>query len=286
MDNLLSGLDKLGLNLNDFNNVYEEVPEPKKEEVKEEEKKAPAVNEEEMIFEKTLSCPVCGKQFKTKVVRTGKAKLIGTDTDLKQIYAGFEPLKYDIIVCLHCGYAATSKAFGHITPGQVKLIRETISSGFKGLTNSSGIYTFQEAIERHKLALANVMAMRGKNSERAYICLKMAWLYRSMLSGIPEDDEKLSGLRKECEEGENNCIRLAYEGFSTSYSKEIPPICGMDMNTITYLLADLARRCGDYENSKRYIAAIFNSRSVNSRLKERARELKELLDHEKSGKKS
>ena len=283
MDNLLSGLDKLGLNLDGFNNLYEDVEEAAKEEVKEETPKTPAFNEAEYIFEKTISCPVCGKDFKTKVVRTGKAKLVSTDTDLKPVYAGFEPLKYDIIACLHCGYAAPSKAFGHITPGQVKLIRESISAGFRGMTNSSGIYTFQEAIERHKLALANVMVMHGKSSERAYICLKMAWLYRSMLSGLPENDAKLQKLREECMEGEKGCLKSAYEGFTFSYSKEIPPICGMDIHTLTYLLADLARRCGDYENSKRYISAIFNSRSINSRIKERARELKELLEHEKSG---
>lgn len=283
MDNLLSGLDKLGLNLNDFNNLYEDVEEPKKEVVKEEAVKTPVFNEAEVIFEKTISCPICGKEFKTKVVRTGKAKLVSTDTDLKPVYAGFEPLKYDIIACLHCGYAATSKSFGHITPGQVKMIRESISQNFRGMTNSSGIYTFQEAIERHKLALANVMVMHGKSSERAYICLKMAWLYRSMLSGLPENDVKLQKLREECMEGEKSCLKSAYEGFTFSYTKEVPPICGMDINTLTYLLADLARRCGDFESCKKYIAAIFNSRNVNSRLKERARELKELLEHEKSG---
>lgn len=283
MDNLLSGLDKLGLNLNYFDNIYENEEELKKEEAKEEgNPKAPAVNEEELVFDKTMSCPVCGREFKTKAVRTGKVKLVGSDTDLKPVYAGFEPLKYDVIVCLHCGYAATSKTFGHVTPAQAKMIREVISVDFRGMTNSTGIYTFQDAIDRHKLALANVIAMRGKNSERAYICLKMGWLYRSMLSGLPDDD-KLAKLRQECMEGEKNCLKSAYEGFSFSYSKEIPPICGMNIDTLTYLLADLARRCGDYENCKRYIAAVFNSRNANSRLKERARELKELLsDQEKS----
>lgn len=282
MDNLLAGLDKLGLNPNDFNSIYENEEEPKKEVKEEENAKVPVINEEEYVFEKTVCCPVCGREFKTKAVRTGKAKLVGTDTDLKPVYAGFEPLKYDVIVCLHCGYASTSKAFGHITPGQVKLVRENISAGFRGMTNSTGIYTFQDAIDRHKLALANVIAMKGKSSERAYICLKMAWLYRSMLSGLPEDD-KLAKLRQDCIDGENTCLKSAYEGFTLSYSKEVPPICGMDINTLTYLLAELARRCGDYENSKRYVATIFNSRNVNSRLKERAKELKEvLLNQEKS----
>ena len=258
MDNLLSGLDKLGLNPNSFNTIYDNVDDVKTEKdqarKEAEDRKTEAINEAEYLFDKTITCPICGKQFKTKVVRTGKARLIGTDTDLKPIYAGFEPLKYDVIACLHCGYAATSKAFGHITPGQAKMIKENISSNFCGMTNGSGIYSFMDAIDRHKLALANVIAMKGKNSERAYLCLKIGWLYRSMSSRIPGRDPNALLLKRECDSEEKKFIQSAYEGFSVSYAKELPPICGMDINTLACLLADLARRCKDYDTSLRYIS--------------------------------
>jgi hypothetical protein len=286
MDNILSGLDKMGLNISKFKKLYEdeEVKENKTELHNENRtQKRPMmtiVNEEEYIFDKTYKCPLCGKEFKAKAVRSGRAKLASTDTDLKPVYVGFEPLKYDIVACVHCGYATTTKLFGHITPGQIKMVKESISANFKGITNSTGPYTFQEALDRHKLALANVMAMHGKNSERAYLCLKMAWLYRSMLPGIPSGDEKYEKLRIECKNGENMYLQNAYEGFSYSYSKEMPPICGMDITTLTYLLADLARRCKDYDNSRKYIEVIFNSKSANSKIKDRAREVKELLEEE------
>ena len=35
--------------------------------------------ETDYIFDKTIKCDVCGKEFKTKQVRTGKARFIGTD---------------------------------------------------------------------------------------------------------------------------------------------------------------------------------------------------------------
>lgn len=276
MGNLLSGLDKLGINTDIFENIYEDVGDDKKD--KYEEKKPEPVKETDFIFEKTMTCPVCGKQFKTKAVRTGRAKLVGTDTDLKPIYAGFEPLKYDVIVCPHCGYAATSKSYGHITPTQAKMIRDGISGSFKGISDDNSIYTFYDAIDRHKLALANVICMRGKSSERAYLCLKMAWLYRSMVSGLPTDDVSVARLRRECMDEEQKFIQSAYEGFSYSYTKEVPPICGMDINTLTILLADLARRCGDKTSSRRYIEAILISKEVNSRMKDKARDIKELLE--------
>lgn len=275
MANLLSGLSRFGIKAENFQNIYENEEDKSKEQ---EEKKADPLKEADYIFDKTMTCPVCGKQFKTKTVRVGKAKLVGTDTDLKPIYAGFEPLKYDVIMCNHCGYAATSKAYGHITPGQIKFIKEGISSSFKEIPDSDNIYTFYDAIDRHSLALANVICMKGKNSEKAYICLKMAWLYRSMLSELSKDDESVAKLRQECIEGEQKFLQSAYEGFSHSYAKETPPICGMDINTLTILLADLARRCGDKTNSKRYIEAVLISKNANSRMKDKAREIKELLD--------
>ena len=59
--------------------------------------------ETDYIFDKTIKCDVCGKEFKTKQVRTGKARFIGTDDILKPLYEGIDTCKYDIIMCPHCG---------------------------------------------------------------------------------------------------------------------------------------------------------------------------------------
>ena len=71
--------------------------------------------ETDYIFDKTIKCDVCGKEFKTKQVRTGKARFIGTDDILKPLYEGIDTCKYDIIMCPHCGYAASLRLFGHHT---------------------------------------------------------------------------------------------------------------------------------------------------------------------------
>lgn len=279
MDNLLAGLDKLGLNVDKIGSLYEE-------EVTEnvvEESKPIVFNEEDYIFDKTINCPVCGKSFKNKVVRTGRARLVSSDTDLKPIYSGFEPLKYDVFACPACGYAATSKNFVHISQSQIRMVKENISKGFKGIQPSGSTYTFQEALERYKLALANAIVIKAKNSERAYLCLKMAWLYRSMHSGLPEGDSMIEKMRIEFIELEKSFLKSAYDGFKTSYSKEIPPICGMDIDTLTYLLAELARRCGDYENSRAFLSTVLNTRTVSPKVRERARNLREVLSKEMNG---
>ena len=64
----------------------------------------------------------------------------------------------------------------------------------------------------------------------------------------------------------------------SAFSKESFPMCGMDELTVTYLLADLARRVGRYEESSRWISKVLTSRQANERIKNRARDIKELLD--------
>ena len=79
--------------------------------------------ETDYIFDKTIKCDVCGKEFKTKQVRTGKARFIGTDDILKPLYEGIDTCKYDIIMCPHCGYAASIRLFGHHTAKQRQAVR-------------------------------------------------------------------------------------------------------------------------------------------------------------------
>lgn len=72
-------------------------------------------------------------------------------------------------------------------------------------------------------------------------------------------------------------ITHAYEGFVEAFSKEMFPMCGMDENTMTYLVADLARRVGKYDESSRWISKVLISRDANERIKDKARDLKEML---------
>ena len=55
------------------------------------------------------------------------------------------------------------------------------------------------------------------------------------------------------------------------------PMCGMDEHTTTYLVADLARRCGKFEESKRWLSKVLTARDAKERIKAKAREIKELM---------
>ena len=277
MKGIFSGLEKLGLGKLEKVEVFEDTSK-KEDETKEGKRKAAAVTEADFLFEKTYVCPVCDKEFHSKKIRTGKVKLLAADTDLRPKYQYVDCLKYDAVACPHCGYAALDRFFKFMMPAQARLIRENISANFKGLPATENIYTYDDALERHQLALLNTVIKKAKESERAYTCLKMAWICRGKAESLPKDMPNRKEQIQDLQSQEKELLENAYTGFEVAFSKESFPMCGMDEITVSYLLAELARRIGRYEESSRWISRVLISREANDRIKNRAREIKELLN--------
>lgn len=279
MSNLFSGLEEFGLGKLGNIDIYgvDESAAKKKAAGK---KEKPKFNEADFIFEKTFHCPVCEKEFKSKTVKTGRVKLISADTDLRPKYQLLDSLKYDAIVCPSCGYSALNRFFNYMTTTQAKLIKEQITANFKGLTEEGEIFTYDDAIGRHKLALVNTIVKKGKISERAYTCLKLAWLLRGKAENLPPETPEFDKVKKELAKEELEFTKNAYEGFMSAFEKELFPMCGMDEITTTYLVADLARRCGKYDESSRWISRVLISKDANERIKSKAREIKDLMKAE------
>lgn len=271
MSNLLSGLEALGLGNVSQMEVYDdaEAKEKKESGVVEKHEKT----EIDYLFDKTHTCPVCDVEFKCSAVRAGKAKLAGSDSDLRPHYLGIDPLKYDVVVCPRCGYAALTRFFTAITTPQAKLVMENISKKFHAELKLEGVYTYDDAILFHRLALASAVVKRGKLSERAYTCLKTAWLLRSK-SEQPETPE---GEKPTILAQEQEFLKNAYDGFVEAMSKENYPICGMDEMTLSCMVADIGRRVGRYEEAARLISRVIVARGANERIKNKAREIKELI---------
>ena len=231
------------------------------------------------MFDKTYTCPVCDHEFKSKMVRTGKAKLVSADTDLRPKYQGIDPLKYDAILCPKCGYASLNRYFNFVMSSQAKMIREKISATYRYVPEGEKVYTYDEAITRHKMALLNTIVKHGKTSERAYTCLKIAWLFRGKREEMMQGDykkEEVAALLAE----EKEFLKNAHEGFVSAFSKENFPMCGMDEYTVMYMVAELARRIGDVEEAKRWVSKVLVAKDANRRIKDKALALKEVLQKE------
>ena len=114
------------------------------------------------------------------------------------------------------------------------------------------------------------------NMVRLVLCAVVTIAFSVPFMEDVDYDEKL----QECKNEEKEFICNAYEGFLAAMEKELFPICGMDESTYMYLVADLARRCKDYENAAKLISQILTSRAASQKVKERTRDLKELIKEE------
>lgn len=276
---LFSGLESLGLGKMKDAEVFDK--EEKKEVGETNEDAKPQKLESDALFDKTYTCPICGKEFASKTIRAGRNKLVEQELDLRAKYDTADPVKYEAVVCGTCGFAALARFFKPMPTTQEKLIRENISSNFKGLQEMGDTYSYDDAIVRYKLVLANTVVKGGTNSEKAYVCLKMAWLYRGKAESLPDDAENREATLKQLKQAELECLTNSYEGFNAAFSQESFPMCGMDETTVMYLVGELARRVGKYEEAGRWISQVLISKTASERLKDRARNVKELISKTK-----
>jgi len=239
--------------------VYEseDKPAPKPKVI---EKSAEEFRIDDYIYSKKFHCPVCEVDFETYVTKDSKLRRVTTEYDLRPVYAPIEPMLYDVIVCDKCGYAAYRESFNVIGALHAKRILDEITPNFKP-TPYPKEPTIDEAITRHKLVLLNAIVKKAKDGERAYVCMKLTWLYR-----IKEDAEN-----------EKTFARLACEGFTKALAEEHSPPAGLPETTVLYLIASFSVFLEDYARAVRVLSDIIISPKTSKGMKERAMNLKDEL---------
>lgn len=273
MSDLLSGLASLGLGNLEGMEVFEE---PKKTEETVAQAQAPQVVEQDIIYDRGYECPVCDKKITAKTVKAGKCKLSHTDQDLRPVYEGIDVVKYDVVVCPYCGHAALTRYFKPLTSMQVKLIKENISRSFKMQKQEEETISYEAALMRYQLALANAIVKKGRASEKAYICLKSGWLLRGWQESLGDSEEEQKK-KEELAAQEKDYLQKALDGFIAAVQSESFPMCGMDETTTDYLMAVLSAKFGKYEIASKLIGKILTSPSASSRIKDKTRDLKEMI---------
>jgi hypothetical protein len=279
--NLLAGLEKFGLKADETTNIYED--DKKSVQAKQAAGGAAAKQESPMteadyLISKEIRCVVCDQKFKTKMVKNGRVKRLEPDMDLRPRFAGIDTNKYKVTSCPFCGYTAMNQFFEHLSTAQIKLIKEQVCANFKASgAEEPQTFTYDETIDRYKLALFNTIVKKGKTSEKAYVCLNLAWVYRGKAESLDASDPKQAAEIKECKEQEEVFYQQAYEGFTKSISTENFPICGMDSSTMDYLLATMSYHYKKYDMASRCIANILSSATSSAKMKDNMRDLKDRI---------
>ena len=274
--NLFAGLEKFGLKAEGTTSLFEE--EKKVTTTADGTQKEEIPDEDSFLLDKAIRCAVCDKVFKTKIIKNGRVKRMEPDLDLRPRFEYIDTLKYNVVSCPYCGYTALNRYFEHLSTGQRKLIKEQVSANFRADASADPIVLdYDMAIERYKLALFNTIAKKGKTSEKAYICLNIAWLYRGQAETITGTEEEAVKKKAECKEQEEAFYQQAFEGFMKAVSSEDFPMCGMDSCTVDYLLATMAYHYKKYDVASKCIARIQATASASKKMKDRAYDLKEKI---------
>lgn len=274
MSDLLGGLANLGLGKLKDMDVFEEKKNPAAAGAQ---AQAPQITEKDIIYDKGYECPVCDEKIVAKTVKAGKCKLSHTDLDLRPVYDVIDVVKYDVVVCPHCGHAALTRFFKPLSSMQVRWIKENISSNFKMQPQTGDTISYEQALQRYQLALANAIVKKARDSEKAYICLKSGWLLRGWQESITgtgeEDQKKKMALAIQ----EKEYLKNALEGLMNAVQNEMFPICGMDEVTVDYLMAVLAMKFERYDLASKMVSTILTTPSASPRMKDKARDLKEMI---------
>jgi hypothetical protein len=223
----------------------------------------PVPTQEEILsflYPKEMECPVCEKKFTDYAVRKSKLRVDTTDGDLKTRYHVIDPNHYEVQLCYYCGYTALGAYFEKITDKQQDLIKKFITPMYT--TQEYPVpYPLELVVNRFDQALACCQAIYAKNSQFAITYLKKAWVLRDM-EGKKEDELKT--------------IREAYVRLNDAFTTENFPLGAMDETTAKYLIAEMARRLGNFTEALRWVGDVITNRDTPPIFKKRADVLKEL----------
>lgn len=212
------------------------------------------------LFFKDIVCTVCEKIFKTLSVKVNAPRVKSRDSDLFIRYLVENPYFYEVWICPTCGYSSLKVDFQNIRKHQIELVKSKITSKW---INRDYPIPFNEkvAIERYKLALLNSIVIGRKESTKAMICLKIAWMYR-LLSD--ESNEKIY-------------LNKALLSFNDTYINEKLPVYGLDRFSIMFLMGEINRRIGNEETALRWFSEVITSIGAPQKIKEMSRDGKDKI---------
>lgn len=208
------------------------------------------------LYTKKADCPICRKHFTSTKAKVNSCKVDRKDEDFCVHYVSLNPLYYEVFVCPHCGYAAAENSFRDITENETKLLRDAFS-GRSVVRSFCGERTLEDAVAAYKLAIFTAQLRNAKASTLAGLCLKLAWMYR--FEGNSQELVFLSH---------------ALDWYAEAYDKEGLPLGNLDEMSVQYLMGELSRRVGKYNDAIVWFSKVVShtDKKENPRIENLARE--------------
>jgi uncharacterized protein (DUF2225 family) len=210
----------------------------------------------EALYEKSNKCIICNNSFSSKRLRATACRVDKREEDFYTSYKGHNPMHYEILVCPHCGYAASEASFNSMSPKEITDIKEMLSGKIIG-RSFCGERTVNDALDSYKLALFMAKSRDAKDSVIAGLSLKLGWIYREM------KDAK-----------EKDYLEYALEYYKKAFDKENLPFGNLDEISVQYLIGELSRRLNKFQDAVFWFnKAVSNpDRANNPRIEKMSRE--------------
>ncbi|MDI6786664.1 MAG: DUF2225 domain-containing protein [bacterium] len=192
----------------------------------------------------SIDCPVCRKKFDVEYVEKDDSAVIFKDSDFMESYKGVNPELYAIYVCPKCFYAAFREDFLNI-PWVVadelnkrKEERKTIVKN-ADFSKKRNLYL---ALLSYEVAVACYKLRKNTSEKIADIMMKAAWLARDMNSWQLEKDFL------------NKALVYYVKAFENERNTR------MNQTTSLYIIGEINRRLGNYEEAKKYLSWAFSNK--------------------------
>lgn len=196
------------------------------------------------VWKKKIVCPVCAHEFESFNYKNKSQALKEKESDFHEVYEVFDPIIYDVIVCPSCFYAGTATDYKKLKAKDMEILfSDKRTSNFDYRKNR----TIDMALESYDLAIeCKKKADKPNDALMGNLYLKKAWIYRN----IKEKNGELKSLTEALHYYEKKYLTADNVGGSLSE------------NGLAYLIAELARRVGDYNKSTKYFGIVINSQEA------------------------
>ncbi|WP_400164266.1 DUF2225 domain-containing protein [Brevibacillus sp. TJ4] len=205
------------------------------------------------LYDKTVTCPHCETPFTTKRIRSGSLTVAHRDSDFCTHFKeqALNPILYSVSVCPQCGFAFNDQFQKTLTLSQAQEVQQKITAKWTPKEFGS-VRQRIEAIVSYKLAIFAAELTNQPHSVKAGLYLRLAWLYRFEAN----EAEEIRFIRMAAAEYEESYIHSDY----MRTDKEMSEV------RLMYLLGELYRRLGEFDQAIRYFgkALSFRNQTIES----------------------
>ncbi|GAU77671.1 DUF2225 domain-containing protein [Fusibacter sp. 3D3] len=194
------------------------------------------------LFDRQYTCNICGNAFVSKQVKTSALRIKLRERDFHTYYSSESPIYYGVICCPNCGYSKFEKDFkAQISGTDMGLVKQLISSNWR-YQNYCDQRDTNTAIRVHLIALANYKVLKASAYTLGKLYLRLAWFYRELESNAEE----------------LKYLKWALEAFVQGYETEKRDENDEKELEIIYLLGELNRRMGNYQEAIKWFSNTVN----------------------------